>query len=144
MSIQCAYLTHVVSHANRSDWNAAPSAFTNYDKACIGSTTAIPHVVYQLMMGHAYDIAWADPRGETLSPLKLASASEQTPPRLSPAAAVLPVNHALGHSFDCVLHDIKPKGLEKTSASPDNSFRLDTTNEGASDITRNNRVDVLP
>jgi hypothetical protein len=42
MSIQCAYLPRAVSQANRSDRTAVPSAFTNYDDACLGTTAIIP------------------------------------------------------------------------------------------------------
>jgi hypothetical protein len=60
-----------------------------------------------------------------------------------------PANPAGGHSFDCVLHGSKPHiglghDLGETSASPEHGFGLDITNERAPNITKSNRVDVLP
>jgi hypothetical protein len=41
-SIQCAYLPHVTSQANRSDRTTVLSTFTNYDDVCLGITAIVP------------------------------------------------------------------------------------------------------
>jgi hypothetical protein len=42
MSIQCIYLPHMTSHANRCDMTAVLSTFTNYDNACPEKTIVAP------------------------------------------------------------------------------------------------------
>jgi hypothetical protein len=87
MSIQCTYLPHAMSQANRNDRTMVPSVFTNYDDTCLGIAAIVPHAACKLLMGHAYDKARARPQEETTPRPKPALASEQTPPRSSPSLA---------------------------------------------------------
>jgi hypothetical protein len=83
MSIQCAYLPHATSQANRNDRTGSrwlsPTMMTQ--------RLLFPHFIYQLLIGRAYDNAWAGPQEETTPHPRSALASEQTLPRPSPVSA---------------------------------------------------------
>jgi hypothetical protein len=109
MSIQCAYLLHAASQANRSDRTTVPSAFTNYDDACLGTTATVPpHNLPTPDGTHIRQSTGWSSGGNSAS----------SEPGLG---YLLPPNPAVGHSFDC---PARHQALEQARSRPREDFRL--------------------
>jgi hypothetical protein len=128
----------------------APLAFTNYDDSHSCTTATVPPRRPPTSYGThiRQSVGW--PSGRNSASPEADLSLGKTPSRSSSTSATCPpANPAGGHSFDCVLHGSKPHiglghDLGETSASPEHGFGLDITNERAPNVTKSNRVDVLP
>jgi hypothetical protein len=138
-----------MSQSNRSDRTAVPSAFTNYDDACLGTTTTVPPRRLSTPDGTRIrqSVGWSSGGNYDSPEVSLSLRTNSASPELG-LNYLLPVNPTGGHSFNCVVHSCEPRsrlnhGLEKASASLEHGFALDISNRRAPDVTRSNRVDVL-
>jgi hypothetical protein len=143
MSIQCVYLPHATSQANRSDRTAVLSVITNYDDTCLGIAIIVPPRCQPTPDGTCVQQStdWSS-GGNYISPevgLSLGTNFASPEPGLS---YLLHANPAGGHSFNCVVHVYESRS--RLGHGLGHGFGLDIINERAPDVTRNSRADVLP